>query len=43
MVTFPTIDLVPRITLSEVELADGSAPTGNPVTMTQIITYTAGE
>ncbi|MCC4815065.1 hypothetical protein BCU85_00770 [Vibrio lentus] len=38
----PTIDLVPGITLSEVELADGSAPTGNPVTMTQTITYTAG-
>ncbi|PMH30785.1 hypothetical protein BCU71_15260 [Vibrio lentus] len=38
----PTIDLVPGITLSEVVLADGSAPTGNPVTMTQIITYTAG-
>ncbi|PTO61596.1 cadherin-like domain-containing protein, partial [Vibrio splendidus] len=38
----PTIDLVPGITLSEVELADGSAPTGNPVTMTQTITYTTG-
>ncbi|MFS1959353.1 retention module-containing protein [Vibrio lentus] len=38
----PTIDLVPGISLSEVELADGSAPTGNPVTMTQTITYTAG-
>ncbi|MCB5358873.1 retention module-containing protein [Vibrio lentus] len=38
----PTIDLVPGITLSEVDLADGSAPTGNPVTMTQTITYTAG-
>ncbi|MEZ8716896.1 retention module-containing protein [Vibrio splendidus] len=38
----PTIDLVPGITLSEVDLADGSVPTGNPVTMTQTITYTAG-
>ncbi|PTP75023.1 retention module-containing protein [Vibrio splendidus] len=38
----PTIDLVPGITLSEVDLADGSAPTGNPVTMTQTITYTTG-
>ncbi|WP_454441339.1 retention module-containing protein [Vibrio bathopelagicus] len=38
----PTIDLVPGITLSEVDLADGSAPTGNPVTMTQTITYTVG-
>ncbi|OBT01318.1 hypothetical protein A9261_04350 [Vibrio tasmaniensis] len=38
----PTIDLVPGITLSEVDLADGSVPTGNPVTMTQTITYTVG-
>ncbi|MEZ9909238.1 cadherin-like domain-containing protein, partial [Vibrio sp. 10N.261.51.A3] len=38
----PTIDLVPGITLSEVDLADGSSPTGNPVAMTQVITYTAG-
>ncbi|UIJ39686.1 retention module-containing protein [Vibrio kanaloae] len=38
----PTIDLVPGITLSEVDLADGSSPTGNPVTMTQVITYTEG-
>ncbi|WP_412515175.1 retention module-containing protein [Vibrio cyclitrophicus] len=38
----PTIDLVPGITLSEVDLADGSVPTGNPVTMTQNITYIAG-
>ncbi|XNH20904.1 retention module-containing protein [Vibrio cyclitrophicus] len=38
----PTIDLVPGITLSEVDLVDGSVPTGNPVTMTQTITYTAG-
>ncbi|MFS1976251.1 retention module-containing protein [Vibrio splendidus] len=38
----PTIDLVPGITLSEVDLADGSVPTGNPVTMTQTITYTTG-
>ncbi|PTO72517.1 retention module-containing protein [Vibrio splendidus] len=38
----PTIDLVPGITLSEVDLAEGSAPTGNPVTMTQTITYTVG-
>ncbi|MCG9640856.1 retention module-containing protein [Vibrio sp. Isolate34] len=38
----PTIDLVPGITLSEVDLADGSAPTGNSVTMTQTITYTVG-
>ncbi|WP_261884522.1 retention module-containing protein [Vibrio pomeroyi] len=38
----PTIDLVPGITLSEVDLTDGSAPTGNPVTMTQTITYTVG-
>ncbi|MEZ9564333.1 retention module-containing protein [Vibrio artabrorum] len=38
----PTIDLVPGITLSEVDLADGSSSTGNPVTMTQVITYTEG-
>ncbi|MEZ8061768.1 MULTISPECIES: retention module-containing protein [Vibrio] len=38
----PTIDLVLGITLSEVDLADGSSPTGNPVTMTQVITYTEG-
>ncbi|WP_019821907.1 retention module-containing protein [Vibrio splendidus] len=38
----PTIDLVPGITLSEVDLADGSSPTGNPVTMTQVITYSEG-
>ncbi|MEZ8114457.1 retention module-containing protein [Vibrio splendidus] len=38
----PTIDLVPGIMLSEVDLVDGSVPTGNPVTMTQTITYTAG-
>ncbi|MEZ9653160.1 retention module-containing protein [Vibrio splendidus] len=38
----PTINLVPGITLSEVDLADGSVPTGNPVTMTQTITYTVG-
>ncbi|MFL9793428.1 retention module-containing protein [Vibrio cyclitrophicus] len=38
----PTIDLVPGIALSEVDLADGSVPTGNPVTMTQNITYIAG-
>ncbi|MEZ8085520.1 retention module-containing protein [Vibrio sp. 1S139] len=38
----PTIDLVPGITLSEVDLADGSSPTGNPVAMTQVITYSEG-
>ncbi|MCK8080134.1 retention module-containing protein [Vibrio sp. 1CM24A] len=38
----PTIDLVPGITLSEVDLADGSSPTGNSVTMTQVITYSEG-
>ncbi|NOH94119.1 retention module-containing protein [Vibrio sp. AIC-3] len=38
----PTIDLVPGITLSEVDLADGSSPTGNPVAMTQVIAYSEG-
>ncbi|MEZ8734000.1 retention module-containing protein [Vibrio sp. 10N.239.312.D08] len=38
----PTIDLVPGITLSEVDLADGSSPTSNPVAMTQVITYSEG-
>ncbi|MDA0153232.1 retention module-containing protein [Vibrio sp. Makdt] len=38
----PIINVIPGVSLSEVELADGSAPTGNPVSMTQVITYTEG-
>ncbi|MEC7941300.1 MAG: retention module-containing protein [Pseudomonadota bacterium] len=36
----PIINVIPGVSLSEVDLADGSAPTGNPVSMTQVITYT---
>ncbi|MFM2608251.1 retention module-containing protein [Vibrio chagasii] len=38
----PIINVIPGVSLSEVDLADGSAPTGNPVSMTQVITYTVG-
>ncbi|MGI9874879.1 retention module-containing protein [Vibrio chagasii] len=38
----PNINVIPGVSLSEVDLADGSAPTGNPVSMTQVITYTEG-
>ncbi|WP_394142199.1 retention module-containing protein [Vibrio chagasii] len=38
----PIINVIPSVSLSEVDLADGSAPTGNPVSMTQVITYTEG-
>ncbi|WP_060982486.1 retention module-containing protein [Vibrio splendidus] len=38
----PIINVIPGVSLSEVDLADGSAPTGNPVSMTQVITYTEG-
>ncbi|KZX70017.1 hypothetical protein A3712_09650 [Vibrio sp. HI00D65] len=38
----PIINVIPGVSLSEVDLADGSAPIGNPVSMTQVITYTEG-
>ncbi|WP_210450205.1 retention module-containing protein [Vibrio crassostreae] len=38
----PIINVIPGVSLSEVDLADGSAPTGNPVSMTQVITNTEG-
>ncbi|CAH7058690.1 Cadherin domain-containing protein [Vibrio chagasii] len=38
----PIINVIPSVSLSEVDLADGSAPTGNPVSMTQVITFTEG-
>ncbi|CAH7256565.1 Cadherin domain-containing protein [Vibrio chagasii] len=38
----PIINVIPGVSISEVDLADGSAPTGNPVSMTQVITYTEG-
>ena len=38
----PIINVIPGVSLSEVDLADGSAPIGNPVSTTQVITYTEG-
>ena len=38
----PTIDLIPPVTLSETDLADGSAPSGSTVSATETITFTAG-
>uniref|UniRef100_UPI0003656D59 retention module-containing protein n=1 Tax=Vibrio sp. 624788 TaxID=1234362 RepID=UPI0003656D59 len=38
----PTIDLIPPVTLSETDLADGSAPSGSAVSATETITFTAG-
>ncbi|MEZ9394009.1 hypothetical protein AB4222_19105, partial [Vibrio splendidus] len=36
----PTIDAVPSVTLSESNLADGSAPSGSAVSQTETITFT---
>ncbi|MEZ9113978.1 retention module-containing protein, partial [Vibrio lentus] len=36
----PTIDAVPNVTLSETNLADGSAPSGSAVSQTETITFT---
>ncbi|MEZ8061108.1 T1SS-143 repeat domain-containing protein, partial [Vibrio splendidus] len=36
----PTIDAVPSVTLSESNLADGSAPSGSVVSQTETITFT---
>ncbi|MGF1803623.1 hypothetical protein L4D11_23635, partial [Vibrio gigantis] len=36
----PTIDAVPSVTLSETNLADGSAPSGSAVSQTETITFT---
>ncbi|PTQ19382.1 retention module-containing protein, partial [Vibrio splendidus] len=36
----PTIDAVPSVTLSEINLADGSAPSGSAVSQTETITFT---
>ncbi|MEZ8207140.1 hypothetical protein ACED47_23985, partial [Vibrio splendidus] len=36
----PTIDAVPSVTLSESNLADGSAPSGSTVSQTETITFT---
>ncbi|MEZ8415731.1 hypothetical protein AB6C71_23460, partial [Vibrio splendidus] len=36
----PTIDAVPSVTLSETNLADGSAPIGSAVSQTETITFT---
>ncbi|MFA0653388.1 retention module-containing protein, partial [Vibrio sp. 10N.222.49.C12] len=38
----PIIDLIPPVTLSETNLADGSAPSGSTVSATETITFTAG-
>jgi T1SS-143 domain-containing protein len=38
----PVIDVVPSVNLSEVNLADGSTPSGSAVSSTQTITYTVG-
>ncbi|WP_143691571.1 retention module-containing protein, partial [Vibrio gigantis] len=38
----PTIDLIPPVTLSETDLADGSAPSGSVVSATNTITFTPG-
>ncbi|MEZ8642944.1 hypothetical protein AB6D55_23430, partial [Vibrio splendidus] len=36
----PTIDAVPSVTLSEINLSDGSAPSGTAVSQTETITFT---
>ncbi|MFS1881680.1 retention module-containing protein [Vibrio splendidus] len=36
----PTIDVIPSVTLSEINLSDGSAPSGSAVSSTQTITFT---
>ncbi|MFA0059342.1 retention module-containing protein, partial [Vibrio cyclitrophicus] len=38
----PAIDLIPPVTLSETDVADGSAPSGSAVSATETITFTAG-
>ncbi|WP_133151699.1 retention module-containing protein, partial [Vibrio splendidus] len=38
----PIIDLIPPVTLSETNLADGSSPSGSTVSATETITFTAG-
>ncbi|MFA0090316.1 retention module-containing protein [Vibrio sp. 10N.261.49.A11] len=38
----PVINLVPPVTLSETNLGDGSSPSGNAVSATETITFTAG-
>ncbi|MFA0543667.1 retention module-containing protein, partial [Vibrio sp. 10N.222.52.B7] len=38
----PIIDLIPPVTLSEANLADGSSPSGSAVSATETITFTAG-
>ncbi|WP_133154387.1 retention module-containing protein, partial [Vibrio lentus] len=38
----PIIDLIPPVTLSETNLADGSVPSGSIVSATETITFTAG-
>ncbi|MEZ8738303.1 hypothetical protein AB6D58_24125, partial [Vibrio sp. 10N.239.312.D08] len=37
----PTIDAVPSVTLSEINLSDGSAPSGTAVSQTETITFTS--
>ncbi|MEZ8643015.1 hypothetical protein AB6D55_23825, partial [Vibrio splendidus] len=36
----PTIDVMPNVSLSEINLADGSAPSGSAVSQTETITFT---
>ncbi|WP_213865712.1 retention module-containing protein, partial [Vibrio crassostreae] len=38
----PAINLIPPVTLSETNLADGSAPSGSAVSATNTITFTSG-
>ena len=38
----PIIDLIPPVTLSETNLADGSSPSGSAVSATETIAFTAG-
>ncbi|MEZ9868859.1 retention module-containing protein, partial [Vibrio sp. 10N.261.51.A4] len=38
----PIIDLIPPVTLSETNLADGSSPSGSAVSATETVTFTAG-
>ncbi|SBS25536.1 retention module-containing protein [Vibrio toranzoniae] len=38
----PIIDLIPPVTLSETNLADGSSPSGSAVSQTDTIAFTAG-
>ncbi|NOH19497.1 retention module-containing protein, partial [Vibrio cyclitrophicus] len=38
----PAIDLISPVTLSETDVADGSAPSGSAVSATETITFTAG-